>query len=198
MTANAVAGTGYYKLAVEFVDGNGAIPGNNEKLAVAYNYVSATEGSKWTSTGDDIYRNSRVLVGGTAFDGTLAKHEVAGNSRVKNLLHLEPSNSTITTATTVSLAMTTEKALKRYLLQANLTINFSADLTGIDSASYTFVFKQDGTGGKTVTWNLTGTAVIWQGGVAPLIGSAANEITVITIIWTGSEYLGIKSCGFNV
>lgn len=121
---------------------------------------------------------------------------VNGKLRVNDLIYHTPANSTISSATTLSINMTSGKNLKRYLLQANLTINFSADLSATESASFTFVFKQDATGGRAVNWNTTGTAVMWQGGTAPLIDDGVNKITVITIIWTGYEYLGFKSCGF--
>lgn len=155
-------------------------------------------GSKWTDSGSDVYRNSRVLVGSTTFTDSLAKLEVNGRMLVTDLSYSISSNSTISTNTTLSISMTEGVNLKRYLLSANLTINFSADLPTGRASTYTFVFRQDAIGARTVTWNTTGTTVLWQGGVAPLIGSAVNEITVITIIWTGQEYLGVKSCGFNV
>jgi hypothetical protein len=159
-------------------------------------WAPAPSGSKWSDSGSNIFRNSRVLVGGSSFDGTIASLEVSGNHRIKSLLHHEPSTATITSATTISLSMSSEKSLKRYLLQANLTINFTNNLTSTDWAIYTFVFKQDDTGNRVVTWNTTGALVTWQGSVVPLIAPGSGEITVITIIWTGQEYLGIKSCGF--
>jgi len=44
LTANAVDGTGYYKLEVEYVDGSGTIPSNNQKLLVIYNLDSGSGG----------------------------------------------------------------------------------------------------------------------------------------------------------
>lgn len=119
-------------------------------------------------------------------------------SQIPDLFNTTPSNETITVNTTVSLDMVNDRNLRRYLLQANLTVNFSTNLTDTTSYIYSFVFKQDAVGGRTVTWNTVGTTVLWQGGVAPIISDQPDEITVITIIWTGQEYLGVKSCGFNV
>lgn len=154
--------------------------------------------NKWTDVGVDIYRNSRVLVGATSFSDSLARLEVSGRMLVTDLMYLSSSNSTISTPTILFVNMTEGNNLKRYFLSANLTINFSANLPAGRTATYTFVFVQDGTGGKSVTWNTSGVTVLWQGGVAPLISTTVSEITVITIIWTGQEYLGVKSCGFNV
>jgi len=143
-------------------------------------------------------RVPRQLINGKTFKDSYAKEEINGGLRVNELIYQEVTSSTISTSTTLSLNMGSGKNIRRYVLQANLTINFSADPASDIYSTFTFIFRQDGTGGKTVTWNTTGTAVLWQGGVAPLIPSGANEMTVITIIWTGQEYLGMKSCGFNV
>jgi len=154
--------------------------------------------SKWTDVTGGIYRNSRVLIGSTSFTDSLADLEVKGRMLVTDLTYSSSSTSTVSSNTTLSIDMTFGVNLKRYVLEANLTINFSANLSSGTTSTYTFVFKQDGTGGRTVTWNTTGVSVLWQGGVAPIISVGANEITVITIMWTGEEYLGVKSCGFNV
>ncbi len=143
-------------------------------------------------------RKTRSLINKETFSDGYASEEVNGGLRVDELFYQEGLNTTVTTLSTLSLNMASGKNLRRYVLQANLTINFSSNPASDINTVFTFVFRQDGTGGKTVTWNTTGTAVLWQGGVSPVIGAAANEMTVITIIWTGSEYLGIKSCGFNV
>ena len=158
----------------------------------------AVQQSRWTDVGSDIYRNSRVLMGATSFSDSLARLEVSGRMLVTDLMYLSSANSTVSSPTTISISMTEGSNLKRYFLSANLTVNFSANLPAGRTATYTFVFVQDGTGGKSVTWNTVGTTVLWQGGVAPLISTTVGEITVITIIWTGQEYLGVKSCGFNV
>lgn len=108
-------------------------------------------------------------------------------------VHNTPMNTTITTPTTSSLDMGTSNNVNRYLLESNLTINFTTDPISTDATTYIFIFKQDGTGGKTVSWNTTGTTVVWEGGTEPVISSTADTVTVVTIIWTGQEYLGKKT-----
>ena len=98
--------------------------------------------------------------------------------------------TTITVVTVASLDMSLSNNVKRYLLQANLTINFGTDPAVTESCTHTFIFKQDAVAGRTVTWNTAGTAVAWNGGVTPVIAAGANELTIITVVWTGSEYLG--------
>lgn len=141
---------------------------------------------------------TRALVGGTAFSDETAALEVEGGLRANFLFYQGAANTTVTSLSTVTLNLTGGNNTRRYVLQANLTINFSTGFPANIACTYTFIFRQDGTGGRTVTWNTSGPVVLWQGGVAPIIGAAANEMTVITIMWTGQEYLGVKSCGFNV
>jgi len=159
---------------------------------------SGGTGSKWTETPEGIHRAGRVLVGNSTFSDETAVFEVDGGLRANFMFYQVAGNTTVSTLSTLTINMSGGNNTRRYLLQSNLTINFSTSFPANIACTYTFIFRQDGTGGKTVTWNATGPTVLWQGGVAPIIGAAANEITVITIMWTGQEYLGVKSCGFNV
>lgn len=81
-------------------------------------------------------------------------------------------------------------------LTGNLTVNFDTDAPSGLSARYMFRFKQDGTGGRTVTWNASGSTVTWQGGTEPVVDPGSNKVTIVSIYWDGSTYFGNKSCGY--
>lgn len=209
LTGSNNVGIGYYVAQANSSISNSIIIGYNSRPAsngqinqIVIGYNAVGNGSNSVTIGNSsITKNwlfGTLKIGGLAVaDGAVTS---VGLDSQGNFVPASgsPTNETISTPTTASLNMATEVSLKRYLLQANLVINFSVNPTSTFSYDKTFVFKQDAIGGRTVTWNTIGTAVIWQGGETPLIAPGINEITVITIIWTGQEYLGQKSCGFNV
>jgi len=88
------------------------------------------------------------------------------------------------------------KNLKRWrLLYSNLVLSFTNTLEPNEHAYYTFIFIQDAIGGREVTFP---SEIIWNGGVPPVISGNPNEATVITLLWTGVEYLGSKHCGYTI
>lgn len=93
---------------------------------------------------------------------------------------------------TILLDMDKSSNVKRFLLGGNITINFGTNPEQNESSSFLFVFKQDGTGGRTVTWNAEGEPVLWDGGSAPVVSSDPNTVSAISIVWTGFEYIGKK------
>lgn len=101
-----------------------------------------------------------------------------------------------TTGTVYSLDMEEQTPIQKYDLEANITINFGFDPPSDRSSIYYFIFKQDIVGGRTVTWNTSGTDVKWQAGSWAGVDSAASSITKVTIIWDGVDYLGSREVGF--
>jgi len=84
LTANAVDGTGYYKLAVVYVDGSGTVPANNARLLVLYfldtqtaqTYPAATHRENNTILFDNDYVtgiNAAARSGNILFDFTGAQ-----------------------------------------------------------------------------------------------------------------------------
>lgn len=78
--------------------------------------------------------------------------------------------------------------IKLITLTANCTITFNNGL-GDKLNSLELVITQDGTGGRTVTWNET---VRWPGGVAPTLSTAAGAIDriIFTSYDAGSTWYG--------
>ena len=56
------------------------------------------------------------------------------------------------------------------------------------SGTITLVLTQDATGGRTITWPA---AVKWPDGIAQQPASAANSVSVIHLLWTGTAWLGL-------
>jgi hypothetical protein len=81
------------------------------------------------------------------------------------------------------------------LYRANLTSSIT--ISQIQNFSYgksiTFVFRQDATGGRTVSWTPT---IIWAGGVNTL-STAANAVDVVTIFNDGVSLLGSINKDYN-
>jgi hypothetical protein len=83
---------------------------------------------------------------------------------------------------------------QRATLTGNVTYTFTAlDVTG-GAASLTLRLIQDGTGGRTVTWPA---GVLWPGGTAPTLSTAASAIDIITFYWDGTNYYGAALLDFS-
>lgn len=69
-------------------------------------------------------------------------------------------------------------------LNSNCTITLTAPGVG----NYLLYFYQDATGGRTVTWAVSGGSVLYVGSAtAPAINTAANGWTVVSIYWDGAN-----------
>jgi len=54
---------------------------------------------------------------------------------------------------------------------------------------------QDGTGSRTVTaWDAD---ILWAGGSAPTLSTAANAVDIVTFYWNGTKYYGVASLDFK-
>lgn len=86
------------------------------------------------------------------------------------------------TAYTINLA---NGSVQYLTLTGNCTYTFPTPVAGV---SFTLIQRQDGTGGRTVTWPST---VDWPGATAPTLTSTANRVDkfIFTAI-DGSNWLG--------
>src|SRR5574343_335187 len=76
---------------------------------------------------------------------------------------------------------------------ASCALTLSGATSGYGCA-VTVILRQDGTGGRAVTWTNT---ITWQGGAAPALASAASAVTTITL-WTvngGTNWFGSLAQG---
>lgn len=75
------------------------------------------------------------------------------------------------------------------------TLTFTGAASGV-ACGFTLILRQDGTGGRTVTWP---TSVVWPGGVAPTLTSTAAAVDVFTFftVDNGSTWLGSFSQDYS-
>jgi hypothetical protein len=59
---------------------------------------------------------------------------------------------------------------------------------GLQSGTITLVLTQDATGGRTITWPAS---VKWPEGIAQQPAAAANSVSIINLLWTGTTWLGL-------
>lgn len=58
----------------------------------------------------------------------------------------------------------------------------------LESGTVTLVLTQDATGGRTITWPVS---VKWPDGIAQQPAAGANTISIIHLLWTGQNWLGM-------
>lgn len=69
-------------------------------------------------------------------------------------------------------------------LTDNCLITFPANTAG---KSFLLILKQDGSGGKTVTWD---SDVRWPSSVAPTLTSTANKVDIFSFVCDGTYWYG--------
>jgi hypothetical protein len=105
-----------------------------------------------------------------------------------NLVNTYPAGD-LTTATdgaTVTFALAASQR-QIVTLGGNRTLALSGDADGM---SFTVVLKQDGTGGRTVTW---WSGIKWAGGATPTLTATAGKYDVFAFVRIAAgEYLGFQ------
>lgn len=93
-----------------------------------------------------------------------------------------PAITTDTDAATVTFDLATDK--HKVTLGGNRTL---AVTNGVDGQQFTLILKQDGTGGRTVTW---WSGIAWPGGTVPTLTATSGQADVFTFlrIASGSYY----------
>ena len=74
-------------------------------------------------------------------------------------------------------------------MTGNCTFTLSNPQSGME---YVLVLTQDATGSRTYTWPA---GVKWPGGTAP-VGSGANKVDVIRLVYDGTNYFGSSSLNY--
>lgn len=74
----------------------------------------------------------------------------------------------------------------------NETFTFTAPS---NPCNLVLVLKQDGVGSRTATWPAT---VMWPGGTAPTLTTAAAGVDIVSMYWDGTNYHAVASLAFAV
>lgn len=71
------------------------------------------------------------------------------------------------------------------------TLTFTGSTSGF-ACAFTLILRQDGTGSRTVTWPAS---VVWAGGTAPTLSTAASAIDIIVFLTVdnGTTWFGMVS-----
>jgi hypothetical protein len=92
-----------------------------------------------------------------------------------------PFSANSSTAITIAL---TNGTVQIITLTGNATITMPTATSG---KSFIMLLKQDGTGGRTVTWS----TVKWAGGTAPTITSTASRLDILSFFADGTNWYGV-------
>lgn len=75
----------------------------------------------------------------------------------------------------------------RLALTGNTTLTIPTPSSATLTWTVTLVIRQDATGSRTVTWP---SSIKWSNGAKPTLSTTPNATDVVTIEWTGVEWLG--------
>lgn len=127
--------------------------------------------------------NNMTLANVTVSSGNVTANTVTINTRLDLVGDYKENVVTANTGTayTISLAGGTVQFLT---LTGNCTFTFPTATTG---QSFMMLLRQDGTGGRTVTWPA---AVRWPSGTAPTITSTANRMDKFVFTADGTNWYG--------
>jgi hypothetical protein len=137
------------------------------------NGVAYLNGSKVLTTGSALTFDGANLGIGTA--SPVAKLDLAGDYKEGVVTANTGTTYTISTATGTVQILT---------LTGNCTFTFPTATAG---QSFILLLKQDGTGGRTVTWPAS---VEWPGGTAPTITSTASKMDKFVFTAADSNWYG--------
>lgn len=68
------------------------------------------------------------------------------------------------------------------------SMTLPASPIGLQSGTITLVLTQDATGGRTITWPV---GVKWTDGIAQQPAAGPNTTSVVHLLWTGTQWLGM-------
>lgn len=157
-------------------------------LTVSGNTAIGASNKSHTITGVINHTGNAIHTGNVAISGTLANVNSFGfyatelnysQNKIRNFVEDAKSYTNSSTAYTV----TTNRNVQRVTLNGNATVTLPAQMPGkTDSVkSIILVFKQDGTGGRTMTLATANTseAIVYNNSAsAPPIASGANKHTI--------------------
>lgn len=103
----------------------------------------------------------------------------------------EPGDLVGVTTETWNAAVVLDKYPQTYISSLSASVSSLALPTspiGLQSGTITLVLTQDATGGRTITWPA---GLKWPDGIPQQPASGPNTTSVIHLLWTGSQWLGL-------
>jgi len=151
--------------------GDGFTPGTDVSF-----FVSGSGGS----------RGSSIIRGTSLFGGDVA---VSGSLNIHNSVTFHEEWDNGNSGATATILWLTQKQ-KITLTSATVTLTFTAP---VGVGNFLLKVVQDGSGSRTVTWPA---AVLWPGGSAPTLSTAASSVDIVSFYYDGSNYYGVASLAF--
>jgi|6_EtaG_2_1085325.scaffolds.fasta_scaffold00106_39 hypothetical protein len=139
-------------------------------------FVSGSEGS----------RGSSIIRGTSLFGGDVA---VSGSLNIHNSVTFHEEWDNGNSGATATIPWLTQKQ-KITLTSATVTLTFTAP---VGVGNFLLKVVQDASGSRTVTWPA---AVLWPGGSAPTLSTAASSVDIVSFYYDGSNYYGVASLAF--
>ena len=165
--------------------GNTAIQlGNTVTTLNNMTFANVTITSVGTTFPNNYLANSSVTLGNTS----VSLGSTASNIGNVTLINTTVTNYTETpytanSSTAITLALT-NGTFQIITLTGNATITMPTATSG---KSFLLLLKQDGTGGRTVTWS----TVKWPGNTAPTITSTASRQDIFSFFADGTNWYGV-------
>lgn len=115
------------------------------------------------------------------------EHGADGTHILGTGLVTETVNTVAASGSAQTIPAATSATIHNLTLTSNCTITLP---TAVAGRSFTVQLKQDGTGGRTVTW----VSALWPNGTAPILSNGANEIDIVVFLCIdGSNWIGFIS-----
>jgi len=131
--------------------------------------------------------------GTSAFTAAVAGTDYTSPTSTETMTNKTLTNPTVTnyvetpftanSSTAITLALT-NGTVQIITLTGNATITMPTATSG---KSFIMLLKQDGTGGRTVTWS----TVKWAGGTAPTITATASRQDILSFFADGTNWYGV-------
>jgi hypothetical protein len=132
-----------------------------------------------------------VVAGGVVDIADVIPVSVYGGLPITQGIQGDPGDLVGVSSGNVSGALVLDKYPQTYLytLTGNVTsVTLPTSVIPQTSGTITLIFTQDATGGRTITWPAS---VKWPEGIAQQPAAGPNMVSMINLLWTGTQWLGL-------
>jgi len=132
-------------------------------------------------------RGSSIIRGTSLFGGDVV---VSGSVGAEGIITFNEEYDNGNSSSSATIDWSSYQKQKITLTAATVTLTFTAP---VGVGNFLLKVVQDGSGSRTVTWPA---AVLWPGGSAPTLSTAASSVDIVSFYYDGSNYYGVASLAF--